>query len=660
MKKFLSTAVALMMALPSFAAGISVDGTLIDGDFPIFEDRIYADEETAREIFGEDALLTQIEGETYGAVRANCENSGFDVEWNDETKTAEITTKKADEEAAGEEDEFDGRYFSLTIQGKNMGIEDNSLENSAKLVANDGEDVWSLTAKGDGGYTFINKNSGKAIDMPASTTEAGRAATQYTSNSGANQTLVIEEKEEGMYALCFKHSSLYLTLGEDGVLTQEEYIGGENQLFAFEYKGDSEMRSLKTSEGYLSLDEETRERFDAYVYTTQAYTPNIYTQTAALLESEGYGDKTAREQAEILKKCLDFTAFNLVYIGEVPKDDDISVEVSNKTYIESYDVWRGTMEPVWCYDVTMSDGYTMNIYTTVEDCSVVDDAANALSRFPLAIRKYLKNIIHRMDTANNYNGGGNTIWIRLDYIPSENAIAQTLAHELGHVLDSNLTTDDSVWEQAIEADMVPVSGYGNSNRTEDLAEYSRLFHMARRSDEIMAAVEKVYPNRTKAYKALLYAADNEYYADYKEEYEELSPYEDKVEAYSTLSPAGSSLVLTVEDASEETGAKLVLAENENLPSQLWWVRHKKDGSVVMFNKATAYCVNVPGNSTDDNVQLITWNGGGSDNETWIVDEIEDAGFTFKAKHSSLYLGADGEAAVQTSVETLWNVTAVDD
>lgn len=649
LKKVICAATALSMSIPAFAAGVSVNGVPIDTDVQTIDNRIYIPADEAEKIFDELVDVTDIDGKNYVPIRANSDHNGYGIEWVQETGMAEITIP---EEV---EDYFDNRYFKVTVAGKTLGVQGASKDDSALIIAGDGADIWSLTAKGDGRYTFINKNSGKSVDMPASTKDAGREATQYTSNSGGNQTLVMEAQGD-KYALKFEHSGLYLTVRGDGVLTQETFTGAENQLFGFEYLGDNAMRIVRTSPGYLALSAEERDRFDRYVYTTKAYTQSIYSQTAALLESENYADKSAAEQSEILKKCFDFVAFNLVWIGEVPADPNTTVEVSNKTYIESYDVWRGTMEPVWRYDVTMSDGYSMQLYTTVEDCSVVEDGARALARFPLAMRQYLKRLIHRMDNANNYNGGGDTIWIRLNYLPSENAIAQTLGHELGHVLDTTLTVDYGVWDQAIADDGLPISGYGNNNRTEDLAEYSRLFHMARRSDEVLAAVEAVYPNRAKAYRALLYAGDSEYYAQYKEDYEDLLPYvKGEEEVYSVVSPVGSNLVLTAKTPEGEGNTTLVLAEDQGLTSQRWWVRHKKDGSVVLFNQETGYCANVPGEKTEPGVQLITWNGGGGNNETFIVTENADGTLNLKIKHSNLYLSLDGENVVQSETETGWTV-----
>lgn len=651
MKKLICLSTAMLIAMPAFGAGVVVDSNPLKGETPIRDGRIYAPLSEVSSLFENPVDVIEIDGEAYVPLRKNCDENSLGIMWLGDT--AEVSTKFADA--------FDGRLFVVTVDGKALRVEADSKDNSARLCVGESSQtdfaVWSLSSKGGNAFGFINKASGKAVDLPASSKEIGKGVTQYSANSGANQTLIMENKGEGKFALKFKHSDLYLTLGEDGFFTQEEFIGDEKQLFSFDYVGDGAMKKVKESEGYKLLDEETRERFDTYVYTTLAYTSSINSQAAALIEGENYNEKTPEEQKEILEKCLTFTAFNLVYIGEVPPEsDNIEVEITNKTFIESYDVWRGTMESVWRYDVNMSDGYSMQLYTTVEDCSVVNDAANALSRFPLAMRKYLARLIHRMDDANNYNGGGDTIWIRLNYLPSENAIAQTLAHELGHVLDSRLTTDSSVWADAIKADRVPVSGYGNNNQTEDLAEFSRLYHMAKRSDDIMEALGKVYPNRMKAYQALLYAGDSEYYADFKYAYEELSPFvKGQEEVYGTLCIDKSDLVLT---ATANSGEALTFEKNTQSDLQLWQIRRRKDGAAVLFNKETGYCVNVPGNSTDEGKQLISWNGSGNANETWDITENDDGTFSFKVRHSGLFLGEANGVPVQTEVCASWSFTPV--
>lgn len=279
------------------------------------------------------------------------------------------------------------------------------------------------------------------------------------------------------------------------------------------------MLTVKSSDGYKALDENTRERFDAYVFASRGFTSNVYSAAAALLESEGYAEKDAAAQKAVLEKCLRLTPYNLVNIGEVPEGERSGVKIGGKTRVEEYDVWRGRLEAVWKYTVTLPDGYKLNIISAGAEYDAVRNTARALMRFPAAMRKYLARVIIIKDDADSYNAVGSTIWFRLSFTPTEDEAARALAHEFGHVLDTILTDDEGVWTEAAKADAVPVSGYGNTTRGEDLAEFSRLYHSARRSDEVMEAVGRVYPNRMRAYKALLYKADSDYYKDFKQEYE---------------------------------------------------------------------------------------------------------------------------------------------
>lgn len=416
------------------------------------------------------------------------------------------------------------------------------------------------------------------------------------------------------------------------------------------------IETVRESAGYRLLDEKERERFDSFVFESRAFTDEIYEKTSAALEEGGYGAKSPDEQAAMLIACLKTPSCDLVDIGPVPDlAGGVSATVGQKIYFPSYDVWQGRVMPVWGYEVEMSDGYAMTVFTAVEDCSVVADAARALARFPLPVRRLLNRIIHFTDSANNYNGAEGTVWIRLDHIPDEDAIARTLAHELGHVLDAGLSSDDAVWDRAVKADMVPVSTYGNGNRDEDLAEFCRLYFMTAGDSAAAAAVEKVYPNRSKALRALLYAADGGQYAAYAADYEELSPYEAGEPVYVKLSPANSRMVLTVRSETGAPGEGLILAKDEGRDDQLWWLRRRTDGGVTLFSKATGYCVSVPGRTFNSGAPLVTADSPGRANETWTVTELPDGSLTFRARHSEQYLGFDGAVAVQTLRETHWNV-----
>ncbi|MBQ8002659.1 MAG: RICIN domain-containing protein [Clostridia bacterium] len=601
---------------------------------------------------------------TYLPVRALCEALGKDVEWNNEKREVYVTDKV--------EDVFNGKYFRLKHKatGRYLCVEHANTADGAKVVVANRDDsnsnqVWGFTAMDDGFYKIFNQNSKKSIDISAFSTVAGVEITQYTANGGTNQQVKPVKNEDGTYTMVIRHSNLAIT-ATDRFTTQEEITNDDTQKFELEYVGQTPMGNLKESAGYLALDSVTKERFDSFVYTTLPFGARVQNAVEDKLIMSDYYNISKEEQVKVLKDCLTITVYGQVDFGEIlPDTEKAKYEITEKKYVESYDVWRGTMLPVWMYYVKMAGDVEGQVHewtmiSTVEDSSIVTDAINALSRFPYAIRHHIRRLIYRQDSANSYNGGGDTIWIRLTWVPNEKQIAHTLAHELGHVLDSNLTSESALWDRAREADMVPMSSYGNSNRAEDLAEFSRMFNLLRTDDAALKELEKVYPNRFAAYAALLFVSDPVYYSHYKEYYEKTMRFDDddKAPFYCQISIPGTNLVLT--QSSEAKGSVLTFEENTNSDNQIWRIR-TWGGKNAMFNKATGLCVNVPGNSMDPGKNLIVWNGGKGNNELMSMTSTNN-GAIFTFAHSNLYLGAEkaeaGAKAIQTDVKYEVTVTEV--
>ncbi len=612
----------------------------------------------------ENAEATIVDGSTFLPVRAICEALGKEVEWNNDTREVYVTTPSSDP--------LSGKYFELVHKstGLYLAIEYANRNDGAKVVvANDAENtnqVWAFTAVGDGYYKMVNRNTGKSMDVSAHSTVAGVEITQYTSNGGDNQVVKAVANDDGTYTFTFKHSSLALTATER-YTTQEAVTGDDTQKFTLNYMGETSMGSLKQSPGYKALDEVTKERFDSFVYTTLPFGARVYTEVENRLITSNYFNLTEAEQVEVLRNCLNITVYGQVDYGEIlPDKEKAKYEIKSKTYKESYDVWRGTMLPVWMYEVEMAGDVEGQVHkwtmiSTVEDSPIVTDAINALARFPYAIRHHISRLIYRQDSANSYNGGGDTIWIRLTWIPNEKQIAHTLSHELGHVLDSRLTSDYALWDRAREKDMVPMSSYGSSNRAEDLAEFSRSFNLLRTDEAALKELEKVYPNRFAAYAALLYSSDRLYYAKYKDYYESTVKFDDddKPAYYCQISIPGTNLVLTAKDANT-SGSVVTFEENTNADNQIWRLREWQ-GKKAVFNKESGLCLNVPGNSNESGKNLIIWNGGKGGNEL-VTMTISDDKATFVFSHSNLYISAEsntaGAKAVQSNMATQLTITEV--
>ncbi|MGC4034053.1 MAG: PA14 domain-containing protein [Tepidisphaeraceae bacterium] len=144
------------------------------------------------------------------------------------------------------------------------------------------------------------------------------------------------------------------------------------------------------------------------------------------------------------------------------------------------------------------DGRELWVNHTKADMPEVERAAKALAGLPDFLRRYVKTITIDPSNQNQYNGGGNGIWIRLSRSPELSQINSVFAHEIGHVLDSH-TGANAVWQDVMEADYCSISGYGNRNRSEDFAEFTRLYLSCMNDPEAVESIKQLFPHRYTAF-----------------------------------------------------------------------------------------------------------------------------------------------------------------
>ncbi|MBO3697337.1 RICIN domain-containing protein [Roseivirga sp. E12] len=84
---------------------------------------------------------------------------------------------------------------------------------------------------GDGTYFIQGVQSRKYLDIEGSSTNSGANIHQWQFNGNNNQRWIVEQVGDGTVYLKSKHSSIHLTVNEDGNITQTNWNGGEAQRF---------------------------------------------------------------------------------------------------------------------------------------------------------------------------------------------------------------------------------------------------------------------------------------------------------------------------------------------------------------------------------------------------------------------------------------------
>ena len=548
---------------------------------------------------GHEVEVQNIGGSVFLPVRAIATAFGKDVAWDQATQTVTITTPVA----APASDDLGGKFYTITNvgTGKLLATVDNSHENSAALTtvdAAESDDVyWRLGKMGAGIYNISNMASGKSIDVPSASQDAGTGLIVYTTNGNGNQQWKFNEVAPGVYELSVQHSGKYMDASGD-TLVQADHTGSDYQKWTIAVKGEAMLNRVPQSEGFKLLSAAEQDGFKRYMFGNLPCCYAVANSAESYLTENGYESADAEHQAAMLKTVMAYTAYFQVS-GDKADQTSAPYRIVSTSVDDNYDIWRGAREKCWLYEVEMDGDVpgTIHKFTMVsneENSDMVEKMIEALGAFPYAIRQYVHRLIWKNgDNANNYNGGGDTIWARLNWKPNKSQVIQTLAHELGHILDTNQLEDMRIWEWAEAMDAIPVSGYGSNNQAEDLAELHRLY-LTTLGKDTEAAVPEVYPNRLKVLKGLLYRADKVHFADFAQYEQFILDIKAKIDAYGDVETAQeldmgqyysitdtkSGLAWTIENSSTENQARVVLEPYTGADNQKFSV--ETFGGLVKF------------------------------------------------------------------------------
>ena len=631
MKKLMALIMAIAMiiaAVPANAADLFYDVTIVVDGKAVDGGNAYIDNGTTwvlKSALEEATGKTLDSEEEFVALRAECEKLGMKVEWTQETHTATVTSLV--------KEEIGNKYYVVTNvgTGKKLAAVDFNKDNNAQLTTVESENnddvTWRLGKMGDMKFNLSNAGSGKSIDVPSASKEVGKVLITYTSNGGNNQCWNFEEVEEGVYMLRVDHSGLYMDASGDA-LVQAEKTDSDYQKWTIEYVKDSMLAKVTQSEGFKLVSAAVQDGFKRYMFGSIPASFAVANKAESYFIENNFENAEPEVQAAMIKTVCAYTAYGQV-TGDKKDRESAEYEIVEITVDENYDIWRGSREKVWIHHVEMKGDVEGQLHKFVmvsneENSGMVKKMVEGLGCFPFAVRQHVRRLIWRKgDNANNYNGGGDTIWARLNFEPSAIAVINTLAHELGHVLDQKTIGDNRVWTWAEAMDAIPVSGYGSSNQAEDLAETHRLYWTTFGKDT-QNAVEEIYPHRIKVLKGLLYRADNVYYADFKVYDDYIKEIKAKIDSfgneetakqlsldkYYSIKDKETNLAWTIEK--DDNGARIILTEYTGADEQLFYVENFA-GVVRIFNKKTDIPVQLHRSSMSGK-DVIQYGG------TWSVDD----------------------------------------
>lgn len=456
-----------------------------------------------------------------------------------------------------------------------------------QLTVSDEAEKWRFKHYSAGGYSFTDTYN-FAADVNGASRDEGVKIIHWSASGASNQKWILEEAEDGYYYIISEFSKLFLT-EEGGVITQEAQSEEKNQLWRITPVGeyDPPVEKMLGSDAAKALHRVRYERLCDYLLSGGEFNELCYNKAERMIEEQKYFEMTPEEQAEFVESCFEIVSTDLMY-GSMATKLTPEVEVVKSEKRDGVWLWYNKpSETAWVYTVDITDEESGEVhefeYISVEanDEDYAKTVGESVGCFEAPIRRTLRTFFWTEANEGTWNGGGGQIWNNTDYRGDVNNMVQMFAHELGHVMDDG-KIDNNIWLRARAQDMVPVTGYGNTNRWEDLAEFSRMYLLARGDEDRTAAVEKTYPARTDAYKALLYATDSEYYAQYEEEYKEATkPIGDL--------KGGFYVMIACEDKYfTDKNGELVLEDKRDViaPWQTWIAYEGSEGTTVLQNKAT--------------------------------------------------------------------------
>ncbi len=419
-------------------------------------------------------------------------------------------------------DGFEGLYYGLMVDGKYVRGNNGKLTYDYDSVK-DTSAMFIPRDMGDGSHAFVCRSSNNRITTP-STILQSLASSAYAVNDNS-QHWILEKSEnysEDNLSYYIKHIDNNNYIGKAFIgnnLTLRQESGKVEVTFVplYDY---SPLYLVSLTQSYNMLTDRQRYMLET-VYESVAgdifgryggyteWTPRIRMDN--MFNEILSGGLSESAQLTKLNEFLNDTN-GFIYLGQasydeistaIPGTEGLYAEIDGGT-AGTYDFWRGTMLEgmLYKYSIYTAEGeleQTINIYVQNDGTAQTNAATfkRVILQIPYIFRQHLKNVKVRSDSANSYNGGGNDMYIRLNWAPNEASMRSTVVHELGHIIDTqngNWSTG-SGWVNAMAQDMFTPSEYGATTNAEDFAEFTRMYFEAYTCKDRQRGLAIIMPER---------------------------------------------------------------------------------------------------------------------------------------------------------------------
>ncbi len=419
-------------------------------------------------------------------------------------------------------DGFEGMYYGLKVEGKYV------RGNSGKLTydydsAKDESAMFIPRDMGDGSHAFVCKSSNNRMTVPNNKYDNILSKAYATNDNSQHWVMEKSEnwsKDNLSYYLKHIDSDNYVGYGigtNNLALRGEGYKAEITFVPLYEksplylvsktkvYNNLTDRQRFMIESVYESVAGDIFGRYGGYTdWTPRIRMDNLFNEIL---------DGSLTQEAQATKFEEFFNDTNSFIYANQSTYEAVSLELPGSVgcYTEigegeegTYDFWRGTMlfgvkYPVTIYNAEGEKEQTLTVYVHNDDVAKHNYSIflQAIIQIPHQFRTHLKNVKIRNDSANSFNGGGNDVYIRLNWNMDRGGMRSTLVHELGHIIDqkNGNWASGSGWSWAINQDMYTPSGYGATNNAEDFAEFCRMYFQAYSCRDRRMGLKVIMPER---------------------------------------------------------------------------------------------------------------------------------------------------------------------